>query len=145
MEKYCTQKELNKIKNWDCKDVDSLIAYLKDVWQYSGTAIKETFGKNKSGDWVLYLELHTCGWSGNEDIIEALEKNFVFWNMWWAKTERGGHYYFEIDYTQIGWMKVSDFCEKHNTYRAYMYKFPDKYEWKKISHGIRLVRLVGKI
>jgi hypothetical protein len=140
MEKYCTESELEDIKNWSIKNVDDLIAHLKDVWQYSGTAIKESFGKSKSGELVLNLELHTCGWSGNEDIISALSKNVLFWSMWWAKSERGGHYYFEIDYTQVGWMKVSDFCKKNNTYRAYVYKFHNKYDWKIISHGLRLIR-----
>lgn len=49
------------------------------------------------------LEIHTGGWSENEDIIEALEDNqYYFWELFWWKSERGGHYWFEIkDYTKI--------------------------------------------
>lgn len=137
--KRCTASELIDIKTWDYSEVDSLIVYLKDVWQYAGIGLKESF-INKSNKWILQLELHTNDWIGNKEIILALHANSDFWNSWWAKSERGGHYYFEIDYTQIGWLKVSDFCKKYDTYRAYVYKFHEKYEWKKISHGIRLMR-----
>lgn len=44
------------------------------------------------------LELHTGGWSENEEIIEELQKN-LFWLFCWQKSERGGHYYFEGDYS----------------------------------------------
>ena len=42
------------------------------------------------------LELHTLGWSGNESIIQAIEDNRFFFLVYWYKTERGGHYYFNI-------------------------------------------------
>ena len=46
---------------------------------------------------IDYLELHTGGWSGNEEIIQALERSkskfFFFFHTKW---ERGGHYYFEV-------------------------------------------------
>ena len=41
------------------------------------------------------LELHTGGWSGNEDIIDKLSDT-LFWMICWESTRRGGHYYFEI-------------------------------------------------
>lgn len=41
------------------------------------------------------LELHTGGWSGNESIIASI-KNSIFWRLFWKKSTRGGHYYFEI-------------------------------------------------
>jgi len=43
----------------------------------------------------MKLELHTGGWSGNEDIIEALKKSY-FWIFYWEKSVKGGHYYFTI-------------------------------------------------
>ena len=41
------------------------------------------------------LELHTGGWSGNEDIIRALQRNKAFWKLL-EKEEAGGHYYFKL-------------------------------------------------
>lgn len=45
------------------------------------------------------LELHTGGWSGNEDIINEMLKNmwFTHTRMLYVKWIRGGHYYFEVD------------------------------------------------
>lgn len=41
------------------------------------------------------LYLSTGGWSGNEDIIGAMEKNTVFWMTYWVQSRRGGHFIFE--------------------------------------------------
>lgn len=44
------------------------------------------------------LELHTGGWSGNEDIIDAIIGNvyLTHFKMRYVKWTTGGHYYFEI-------------------------------------------------
>jgi len=39
-------------------------------------------------------ELHTGGWSGNEEIIRAMQDNRVWWGMFWESSRRGGHYEF---------------------------------------------------
>jgi len=49
-----------------------------------------------SGEEEFTLSLSTGGWSGNEDIIRALKKNFIFWSMYWQMNRRGGHYQFKI-------------------------------------------------
>lgn len=38
----------------------------------------------------------TGGWSGNEDILDALGKNFVFWSQCWKSSHRGGKFVFEL-------------------------------------------------
>jgi hypothetical protein len=62
-----------------------LIEYLQEIWHWD--------------DYVVWkdniLELHTGGWSGNEEIVQVLEETF-FWYFYWQKSERGGHYYFEV-------------------------------------------------
>jgi hypothetical protein len=94
---------------------------------------------------VLMLELHTGGWSGNEDIIEALQNHKLFWMMWWWKTERGGHYYFEVDFSQIGFKPVSQFTKENKITRQYVSKAKEKFEWVKISHCKRLIRALAKV
>jgi len=86
---YPTKKELEKIKNWDCKDVKGLLEFLKEIWWMPD------WGFTLTGRKILRLELHTGGWSGNEDIIEALHQTFL-WSLYWRGTLRGGHYYFKI-------------------------------------------------
>jgi hypothetical protein len=66
------------------------LSILESGWKYKDCFILK--GKRK-----LKLECHTQGWSGNEDIMEALIKNKWFWMAFWKKSERGGHYYFEIN------------------------------------------------
>jgi hypothetical protein len=47
---------------------------------------------------VRKLELHTGGWSGNEEIINVLVRNFYLtqFAMKYVKWTTGGHYYFKI-------------------------------------------------
>ena len=96
---YPTKEELNKIKDWSLdsliEDPLSLIRYIGKLWFYPDRiVIQETEDPimNRK-EYSLYLS--TGGWSGNESIIEALAKN-IFWQMYWVKTEVGGHYWFKI-------------------------------------------------
>jgi hypothetical protein len=43
---------------------------------------------------VVSLELCTHGWSGCEEMIDALQENMLFWTMYWYSTTRGGLYEF---------------------------------------------------
>ena len=89
---YPTEEELDYIKNYNIleNDIIDLIEFIRSIWWPSGWGFKLS-GKN-----VLKLELHTGGWSGNEDIIYALKQTKLFWVACWVKSVRGGHYYFEI-------------------------------------------------
>lgn len=89
---YPTEQELKTIKDWDVtkEPVQELLEFIRQRWKYAGDGYFKLTGKR-----ILKLELHTGGWSGNEDIIRALEESF-FWTLWWEKSERGGHYYFKI-------------------------------------------------
>lgn len=115
-EGYPTQAALDYIKNWglifidgkfitgpcyDHTDYDDLIEYLQSIWYYH--------------DGVVYqdglLELHTMGWSGNEEVIRELEKT-ILWSLRLRATESGGHYYFRIDRnSKQNWRVVKVDCE----------------------------------
>lgn len=49
-----------------------------------------------SGVRTKKLELHTGGYSDNEELIIALRQNTLFWSLCFRKEEAGGHYYFTI-------------------------------------------------
>jgi len=89
---YPTDEELEAIKAWDIikQSVRELLAYVEEIWWMPDWGFLLT-GKN-----VLRLELHTGGHSGNEDIISALQHNFLFWSLCWRKSTTGGHYWFKI-------------------------------------------------
>ncbi len=88
-EGYPEGRELRRIKKWDAiKDVHGLIEYIREMWRYTSY-----FSWDPGTE---MLELHTAGWSGNEDIIDALKENAMFWALYWERSERGGHYYFIV-------------------------------------------------
>lgn len=89
-ERYPSEPELKYIREFDCVKDDpfKLVKFIGEIWAYAddgGFVLR----KNK-------LTLHTGGWSGNEDIIRALRDNEYFFMLFWMKSERGGHYLFEI-------------------------------------------------
>ena len=90
MSEYPTDEELKQVSEFDpIKDnIDEFLSFLESIWWIPD------WGFKLKGKRIKYLELHTGGWSGNEDIIYELKKTF-FW-MWWRMTKVGGHYYFRI-------------------------------------------------
>lgn len=142
MSEYNTEKELEEIRNWPIQDAHNLFNRLRDMWTYD-TYFREKWSVNDRGRPVLLLELHTGGWSGNEEIVSELKQN-LFWGLWWYKHERGGHYYFEVNYHQIGFKPISEYCKEHNVSRQYVYKIKDRFEWVIISKNKRLIREVKK-
>lgn len=109
-EGYPEQEELDYISDFDIieQDVFDLIQYIKNRWCYNNhfvffkrgykTNLQKILERDPDNSRKDYYELrlHTGGWSGNEDIIKALQKNKYFFIFHWYKSERGGHYYFEI-------------------------------------------------
>jgi hypothetical protein len=45
------------------------------------------------------FHVSTGGWSGNEEIIGAMQDNFICWTQCWKNHSRGGHYIFELPKT----------------------------------------------
>jgi hypothetical protein len=90
---YPEPDEIEMIEKWDItkKSVIDLLEYVRKRWNYADIGYFKLTGKRK-----LRLELHTGGWSGNEEIISALMTNTLFWMMYWQKSERGGHYWFLV-------------------------------------------------
>lgn len=86
---YPTDEAIQQIENWAASDPAGLIEFVREIWWMPD------WGFELKGKRVLRLELHTGGWSGNESIINALNKT-IFWMMCWEKTIRGGHYYFRV-------------------------------------------------
>jgi hypothetical protein len=98
---YPTQETLDYIKNWSMFDdnnetkigeffgkgkYDELIEFIKTIWVYKDAITYENG----------LLEIHTLGWSGNEDIIYELKKTDL-WLIKFRCKQTGGHYYFKID------------------------------------------------
>jgi hypothetical protein len=81
---YPTEETLEVIRKWPYQDWDGLWAYVREVWRYP---------EYVKGEDVV--EISTGGWSGNEEVISALQQNQMFWAMYWHSMTRGGHYVFK--------------------------------------------------
>lgn len=92
---YPTEAALERIKTWILATdnvwqrplLDGLLEFVRALWMYSADAWQQ------NGD---HLDVSTYGWSGNEDIVDALQANFAFWCMCWSNLQRGGHYLFDL-------------------------------------------------
>ena len=82
---YPTEEELRGVREWDYKDARGLAEYLKEIWHWGDFAA--------TLKWP-HLVLVTGGWSGNEDIIEALRANLLWWSLYWLVHKSGGYYEF---------------------------------------------------
>ena len=97
MNEYPREEELKIIEEWDFLNKPAVIEfldYVRNLWKYDDRFVL-------TGKRILRLYLSTGGWSGNESIINALQKNFIFWTMCWVKHQRGGHYWFCINLKQF--------------------------------------------
>ena len=87
---YPTEDELKRIEEWDWRDPIGLMEYVYSLWKYADWGWKR--GGKRGGN---YYSISTGGWSGNEDLMAALERNQSFWMFNWVSSTRGGHYEFE--------------------------------------------------
>jgi hypothetical protein len=110
-EDYPSDEQLEFIKSYkftfnkegNVNNYQELLDYVHDIWWCPDWGwTKEMIDadlipdKNITPIKVLRLRLSTGGWSGNEDIIQALRENEWFWTFFWQEERRGGHYVFEF-------------------------------------------------
>lgn len=82
---YPTQALLDELKGWSpLGDFDAQMKRLKSVWWGDGVF-------RRGGRWVFC----TSGWSGNEELISALQDNRMWWALCWYRSERGGRFEFK--------------------------------------------------
>ena len=89
-DRYPTDDELKRIEKWPIStssDIKDLLDFVKMIWNWPDWGWNERDNR---------LHLSTGGWSGNEELIDALSGNFIFWSLCWQSVRRGGHYVFEV-------------------------------------------------
>jgi len=139
-EGYPEEHELDLIEKWDYRDVFNLLEYVKERWCYND-CFRTKWEKDRLQHkyHVLSLELHTGGWSGNEDIINSLMRNGMF-AIWHTKWEVGGHWYFEINPKGVGFKTVKDYCTENNVSRQYVHYNNHKFQWIIATPNLRFIR-----
>lgn len=95
---YPTRDCLRAIEIWDWEDASGWFEFIKSVWHLASWGWHEAEVKDDNSSKTLrQYNISTAGWSGNEDIIEAMMKNNMLWSFCWVQSRRGGHYIFEND------------------------------------------------
>lgn len=88
-DRYPTEESLVNIKNWPTEHMELLFEQLLDFFPCDGMGRADFAGG-------IY-EFATGGWSGCEDIIDALRRNkHLIWMMTWVMSRRGGLHQFEL-------------------------------------------------
>ena len=95
---YPTEAALELIATWHWCDSKGWLDFIKSIWWASDWGWTEGVGEH---DWdkdkeVYRYSISTGGWSGNESIIRAMQKNNMQWHLNWVQSRRGGHYIFEL-------------------------------------------------
>lgn len=89
---YPDEGELDSIKKWPFNDFEGLIQYVSERWKYPEFGWKQTGRRYR---------LATGGWSGNEDLINAMNCNLIFWSQCWQSSHRGGLHIFKLPARRI--------------------------------------------
>jgi hypothetical protein len=92
-DEYPSEETLKKIEEWplnEREDYAALAEFICSVWHYGEPWCKLT------GKRVKTLRLATGGWSGNESILAALDKNVMFGMLCWQMSKRGGLHIYKI-------------------------------------------------
>ena len=87
---YPSEAALEKIKVWpigDKFDWHPLMEYVESEWWAAD------WGWHRMGN---TYRVSTGGWSGNEELISAMQANYMFWSMCWVSSRRGGHFVFRV-------------------------------------------------
>lgn len=94
---YPTDAALDVIKLWHFTDARGWFKFIENLWMHRDWSWKE---KDEPHDYknkiVRRYYVSTTGWSGNESIIHAMQKNHMMWDFNWLESRRGGHYIFEL-------------------------------------------------
>lgn len=84
---YAKQRELTRIAKWNYADPWGWFEYVIARWWMPAWGIRRV--RNR-----LYMS--TGGWSGNEEIIGAMRKNYLLWGKTWYVHRTGGHFIFKV-------------------------------------------------
>ena len=93
---YPTDEELEKVKTWKPQEGETwkpLFDYVKDLWNYADCGYWE-----EPREGVYHISC--AGWSGNEELMDAMHRNRIFWLMCWWESKRGGHYKFKLPHVK---------------------------------------------
>ena len=93
---YPSDEILAYIAKWEPAiefDFKPLMDLIGRIWAYPDCFYADPYNRTYA--------LLTAGWSGNEDIIQALRNNLLFWTMCWMSSHRGGKHVFVLPEVKV--------------------------------------------
>lgn len=95
---YPTDTVLRLIEIWWWEDPRAWFKFINQIWTHRSWGWHEELAdhEHRKDTKVIRYNISTGGWSGNESIIRAMEKNCMMWSLHWVQSRRGGHYIFEV-------------------------------------------------
>lgn len=94
---YPTEATLDVVRNWKASTnfaVKDFFAFLREAWRYPERWRGTTMQNPVDREQVSVIRVSTGGWSGNEDLIDAMQENTVLWTLVWEASFRGGGFVF---------------------------------------------------
>lgn len=100
---YPTEQALEIVEKWHWDDAKGWFKFIEGLWAYHDFGWKEKVEPHELQGFKGYENrmayryyISTAGWSGNESIIRAMQRNDWMWHLNWVQSRRGGHYIFEL-------------------------------------------------
>ena len=93
---YPTEQALKCIENWPSTDPRGWFKFIESIWYLRSWGWGEVRKADLDSPDKIEYHISTAGWSGNEDIIRAMQENTILWSDAWVESRRGGHYIFEV-------------------------------------------------
>ena len=91
---YPDEVAVKTIREWPhTRPWSDMLDLVKRNWNWADMMFNEVDG-------VYYLS--TGGWSGNEELIDVMRSNFLFWSQCWISSRRGGHFLFSTRTQSLG-------------------------------------------
>ena len=95
-EGYPDEKTLRLVRHYSGSALEFFRA-LKTGWKHGESGVRENLNaRDLCGHRIVRFQLHTWGWSGNEELINAMERNLMLQMLTWEQSRRGGHYVYEF-------------------------------------------------
>ena len=93
---YPTDAALWCVENWPWDDQRGWFDFINSIWWMPEWGWTEVDEPGWDDEVEHLIKMSTGGWSGNESVILAMQKNNMLWYLTWVQSRRGGHYIFEL-------------------------------------------------
>ena len=92
---YPSEDDILKIREWPVDDPEGWLAFIRSIWWSAEWGWSSYPGVDDARLPITVHLVSTGGWSGNEEIIRAMQHSYL-WHETWRVHRVGGHYEFRV-------------------------------------------------